>query len=41
MAASVADPDSFGHREITALHNRQKFHVDKTAGIAVDRYERI
>jgi hypothetical protein len=30
MAASVADPDSFGHREMTALLNRQKFHFDKT-----------
>jgi hypothetical protein len=30
MAASVADPGSFGHREMTALLKRQKFHYDKT-----------
>jgi hypothetical protein len=30
MAASVADPGSFGHREMTALLNWQKFHYDKT-----------
>jgi hypothetical protein len=30
MAASVADPGSFGHREMTALLNRQKFYYDKT-----------
>ena len=35
MAASVADPDSFGHREMTALLNWQKFHIDKTAATAV------
>ena len=30
MAARVADPDSFGHREMTALLNWQKFYYDKT-----------
>jgi hypothetical protein len=28
IAARVADPDSFGHLEMTALLNRQKFHFD-------------
>jgi hypothetical protein len=36
MAASVADPDSFGHREMTALLNRQKFHFYKTVSAAVE-----
>jgi hypothetical protein len=37
MAASVKDPDSFGYREMTALLNWQKFHIDKTAATAVRR----
>jgi len=38
MAASVVDPGSFGHREMTALLNWQKFLIDKTAAIALGRY---
>jgi hypothetical protein len=37
MAASVADPGSFGHREMTALLDLRKFHYDKTAATAVRR----
>jgi hypothetical protein len=35
MAASVANPGSFGHREMTALLNWHKFHIDKTAATAL------
>jgi hypothetical protein len=38
MAASVADPGSFGHREMTALLDRRKFHYDKTAATAARRW---
>jgi hypothetical protein len=31
MAAGVADPDSFGHREMTALLKWQMFLIDETA----------
>jgi hypothetical protein len=37
MAANVADPGSFGHREMTALLKWQKFHFDKTSATAVGR----